>query len=85
MKLIRKFVTVPDLKTGDNIQKFYKTAGFIKTHLGYQLTLDNRPINTPEKQLFVLPTEPLALSIASEWEAQGKFIQHHRMPLVTIT
>jgi chaperone required for assembly of F1-ATPase len=85
MRILRRFVSVPDLKTGDNIQRFYKTVGVSKVSSGFQLQLDNRSIFTPEKQPFILPSNSLALSIASEWHLQDKFIHQHRMPLVRPT
>ena len=82
IKLVRRLFTVPDLKTGDNIQRFYKKANTAKSDSGFEILLDGRRIKTPEKRDFIVQSELLALSIASEWENQEKFIIHHRMPLV---
>lgn len=82
MRLFRAFSIVPDLLTGHNIQRFYKSTGVIQTQSGYQITLDSRPIFTPKKQNFVVKNELLALSIAQEWDQQDKFISKKKMPLV---
>jgi chaperone required for assembly of F1-ATPase len=37
---------------------------------GYQLMLDAKPVKTPGKNDAVLPTLPLALAVAAEWEWQ---------------
>ena len=80
--ILRRFLTIPDLKSGDNMQKFYKFASIARVDTGFQILLDGRSIRTPEKQHFIVPTEALGISIASEWQSQDKFILQHRMPLV---
>ena len=85
MKLLRRFIAIPDIKTGENMQKFYKSAGIMKTALGFQILLDGRAIRTPEKKPFIVPTEALGTSIALEWQGQDKFILQHKMPLVSTT
>ena len=82
MRLIRKFVTMPDIRTGDNMQRFYKLAGICKVDSGFQILLDGRMIKTPEHQPFIVPTEALGLNIALEWQSQGKFILQQKMLLV---
>ena len=85
MRLIRRFIAIPDIKTGESMQKFYKSAGIVKTTLGFQILLDGRPIKTPEKQPFIVPTEALGIEIALEWQDQDKFILQNKMPLVSTT
>lgn len=84
MRLIRKFVTMPDIRTGDNMQKFYKLAGICKVDSGFQIHLDGRMITTPEHQPFIVPTEALGLNIALEWQSQGKFILKQKMLLMNL-
>ena len=38
------------------------------------VTLDDRELRTPARQVLRLPTQELALGVAYEWEAQKKFI-----------
>ncbi len=47
---------------------------------GYTIELDGRPVRTPAKAPFVLPTRDLADAIAAEWEAQGEEVQPGTMP-----
>jgi chaperone required for assembly of F1-ATPase len=82
MKLLRSFSLLPDLLSGNNIQKFYKSSGAKETLKGFQVTLDSRALFTSKKQPLVVPTQLLALSIAQEYNSQDKFLQKKRMPLV---
>ena len=55
-------------------QRFYKTVEVRSRanagQSGYTLHLGRYPIKTPGRNLLVLPTLPLALAIAAEWEWQ---------------
>lgn len=82
-RFLRNFSTMPDLKTGSNIQKFYKIAGVKQTDKGFQVHLDGRNIKTPERNPVILPNEILALGVATEWQVQDKFIKPFSMPLVS--
>ena len=50
---------------------------------GYGVMLDHRHLRTPLRRKFVLPSEPLALAVAQEWNAQGTFVQPQLMHLVS--
>jgi chaperone required for assembly of F1-ATPase len=47
----------------------------------FHVLLDGRPIKTPKKRDFALPTRALADAIADEWRAQETTIDPSRMPL----
>ncbi|GIL94536.1 hypothetical protein Vretimale_771, partial [Volvox reticuliferus] len=67
--------------------RFYKAAHVIPdpNNAGYQLMLDSKPVRTPGKRLAVLPTLPLALAVAAEWEWQDKGKpQLHTMPMMSL-
>ena len=49
---------------------------------GWGIQLDGKPLRSPAKRLFVLPTEALAVAIGQEWQAQGEKIDPHSMPLM---
>ena len=55
-------------------QRFYNTVEVrsraVDGQMGYTLYLGRYPIKTPGRNLLVLPTLPLALAIAAEWEWQ---------------
>ena len=42
----------------------------MQTQARFQLLLDERTVKTPGRHLLVLPTKPLALAVAAEWEWQ---------------
>lgn len=50
----------------------------------WTVTLDGRPIQTPARVPLALPTESMAVAIAMEWQAQGKMLQAHTMPLMKL-
>ncbi|CAG9325130.1 ATPAF2 [Blepharisma stoltei] len=84
-RIFRSFVSMPNLKTGDYMQKFYKHAGVKETEKGFQVLLDGRGIKTPERNNVILPTEILALGVATEWQVQDKFIRTSSMPLFQLS
>ncbi len=47
---------------------------------GFAIQLDGRTPKSPAKKPLVLPTRPLADSIAAEWEAQLEYIDNSLMP-----
>lgn len=65
-------------------KRFYKSVGIEKHPSGYAILLDGRPMKTPAKRAFAVPTEGLALAIAGEWAEQTEFIDPARMPLTRI-
>ena len=46
--------------------------------------LDDRPIRTPAKAEFVVPTRALAAAIGEEWDAQGPKIDPTNMPMLQL-
>jgi hypothetical protein len=50
----------------------------------FGLTLDGRGVSTPMGQKLAVPSEKLAYMIASEWEAQTKYLKPVNMPLMTL-
>ena len=54
----------------------------------YKVTLDNRNLRTPAGNALLLPSLPLALAIAAEWDAQAanhpKGIQPATMPMMIL-
>ena len=51
---------------------------------GYGVQLDHRHLQTPQRRVFAVPTEPLALAVAQEWNGQGSFVQPTLMHLVSL-
>ena len=48
----------------------------------YEINLDKRKLRTPHGNIFRVPSEPLALAIATEWNSQGEYVNRHAMHLV---
>ncbi|HEV8388878.1 MAG TPA: ATP12 family protein [Dongiaceae bacterium] len=63
-------------------RRFYKNATIASAEGGWGVQLDGKPLRSPAKRPFVLPTEALAAAIAEEWQAQGEKIDPHSMPLM---
>lgn len=65
-------------------KRFYAEVGVEETQGGYGITLDGRPLRTPARALFVVPTRALADAVAQEWRAQEREIDPFRMPLTRL-
>ena len=62
-------------------RRFYKTVT-VTDELG--VALDGRPLKTPLKSPLLLPTRPLAESVAAEWDAQAAEINPASMILTKL-
>jgi chaperone required for assembly of F1-ATPase len=62
-------------------KRFYASAGVGEADGGHTVTLGGKPIKTPSGRVVVVPARTLAEMIASEWNAQGEFIEPLTMPL----
>ncbi|MDP1699858.1 MAG: ATP12 family protein [Aestuariivirga sp.] len=62
-------------------KRFYKSVA-VTDRLG--IALDGRTVKTPLKAALVLPTRPLADTVAAEWDAQVDVISPHAMPLTKL-
>ena len=49
------------------MKRFYQQTGVDAGDGGYRVLLDGKPMRTPAKAVQVVPTEPLAAAIATEW------------------
>lgn len=74
-----------DIKANNHIKKFYKLAKVKRTAEGCEVTLDGRSLKTPQRQPLRVPSYPLALAIAAEWQCQGEYLKPHTMPLMQMT
>ena len=62
-------------------RRFWTQAGVRPRDAGYGVDLDDRPLQTPARQLLLLPTRPLAEAIAAEWNAIEAEIRPEALPL----
>ncbi|KAJ8954377.1 hypothetical protein NQ318_011050, partial [Aromia moschata] len=65
-------------------KRFYKNTNILRTEGKFEITLDQRRLKTPKGNLFVVESEPLALAVATEWNAQRNKISQSKMHLTTL-
>jgi chaperone required for assembly of F1-ATPase len=65
-------------------RRFYKKVSVAGATGPYTVTLDERPLRTPLKRSFDLPTAALAQAVAAEWDAQTERIDPRTMPLTRL-
>jgi chaperone required for assembly of F1-ATPase len=66
-------------------KRFYVEAGVAEREGGFALLLDGRAAKTPARRPLALPSEPAALAVAAEWNAQVAVIDPALMPLTRIS
>lgn len=65
-------------------RRFYKDASALEGEGGFVLTLDGKSAHTPGRQPIRTPSLALTQALATEWGAQGEFIDPGSMPLTRI-
>ena len=65
-------------------KRFYNEVGVARDGDGARILLDERPVRTPGKNAFVVPSRELAEAIAAEWRAQQDVINPATMPMTKI-
>ncbi len=65
-------------------KRFYKDAIVMPAEGGFAVGLDGRVPKTPAMKAVVVPSEAVAEAMATEWSAQGEFIDPQTMPLVRL-
>jgi len=68
--------------TTNSRKRFYKKVGVVQSNGDFEVTLDNRKVKTPHGQVFRVQSEPLALAVANEWDAQNEKILLSSMHIV---
>lgn len=63
-------------------KRFYKRTGILQSNGKFEVTLDQRKLKTPKGNPFIVDSEPLALGVAAEWDAQKQNINQASMHLV---
>jgi chaperone required for assembly of F1-ATPase len=66
------------------MKRFYKRAGVVPAAGGHGVALDARLVKTPGKHDLIVPSLPLAIAVAAEWEAQQSEIHREGMPLTRL-
>ncbi|XP_017048993.1 ATP synthase mitochondrial F1 complex assembly factor 2 [Drosophila ficusphila] len=62
-------------------KRFYKKTSVLSGDGGYEVVLDHRKLKTPKGIPFVVRSEPLAIAVATEFDAQKEHIERSRMHL----
>ncbi|XP_017064343.2 ATP synthase mitochondrial F1 complex assembly factor 2 [Drosophila eugracilis] len=60
-------------------KRFYKKTSVLSGDGGYEVVLDHRKLKTPKGTPFVVRSEPLAIAVATEFDAQKENIERSRM------
>lgn len=64
-------------------KKFYQNVSISQGEGGFEINLDHRKLRTPQGKLFTVPSEALAIAVATEWDSQQDTIKMYTMHLVT--
>ncbi|XP_058819379.1 ATP synthase mitochondrial F1 complex assembly factor 2 [Topomyia yanbarensis] len=75
--IIRKYVAPP--------KRFYRKTGVVSSNGKYEITLDQRKLKTPNGSPFYVESEPLAIAIATEWDAQKEVVDRSSMHLTALS
>jgi chaperone required for assembly of F1-ATPase len=62
-------------------KRFWDQARAVETEAGFTVHLDARPVRTPAKSAFILPTLAMAQAAADEWQAQTSRVRPDTMPV----
>jgi len=66
-------------------RRFYETVTTAETGDGaYEVRLDDKPVRTPLRASFAIPSKDLAEAIAAEWQGQGERIAVRAMTLTRL-
>lgn len=65
-------------------RRFYTAVTVMPAGTGWRVHLDGKPLRSPAKQDFDIPTRALAEAIAAEWAAQGERVAPQTMPLMQL-
>jgi chaperone required for assembly of F1-ATPase len=63
------------------VKRFWKDAKAVATDGGWGIELDGKPLRTPGKLPLVVPSEPLAQAIATEWNESPETIDPRSMSM----
>nr|XP_033819727.1 ATP synthase mitochondrial F1 complex assembly factor 2 [Geotrypetes seraphini] len=65
-------------------KKFYQNVSISQGEGGFEINLDRRKLKTPQGKVFIVPSEPLAIAVATEWDSQRDSIKSYTMHLTTL-
>ena len=56
----------------EKIKRFYKDVSVAEADGGFAVLLDGRPLKTPSRSAYALPSRALAEALAEEWRGAGR-------------
>ncbi|XP_023600842.1 ATP synthase mitochondrial F1 complex assembly factor 2 isoform X3 [Myotis lucifugus] len=65
-------------------KRFYQNVTITQGEGGFEINLDHRKLKTPQAKLFTVPSEALAIAVATEWDSQQDTIKFYTMHLTTL-
>ncbi|VCW67221.1 unnamed protein product, partial [Gulo gulo] len=65
-------------------KRFYQNVSITQGEGGFEINLDHRKLKTPQAKLFTVPSEALAIAVATEWDSQQDTIKFYTMHLTTL-
>ncbi|KAJ7305980.1 hypothetical protein JRQ81_010346 [Phrynocephalus forsythii] len=65
-------------------KRFYQNVTISQGEGGFEINLDHGKLKTPQAKLFTVPSETLALAVATEWDSQKDTIKSYTMHLTTL-
>lgn len=65
-------------------KRFYENVGISYGDAGFEINLDRRKLKTPLGKVFSVPSEALAIAVATEWDSQEDQIKFYTMHLTTL-
>lgn len=65
-------------------KRFYQNVSITQGEGGFEINLDHRKLKTPQAKLFTVPSEALAVAVATEWDSQQDTIKPYTMHLTTL-
>jgi chaperone required for assembly of F1-ATPase len=66
------------------IKKFYQAVAIREEGDRFLVTLDGRPVRSPNRRLMTLPSRALAEALANEWQRQGDEIETGSMSVMQL-
>ncbi|XP_009987721.1 PREDICTED: ATP synthase mitochondrial F1 complex assembly factor 2, partial [Tauraco erythrolophus] len=65
-------------------KRFYQNVSISQGEGGFEINLDHRKLKTPQAKIFTVPSEALAIAVATEWDSQKDTIKFYTMHLTTL-
>uniref|UniRef100_A0A8C5PX64 ATP synthase mitochondrial F1 complex assembly factor 2 n=1 Tax=Leptobrachium leishanense TaxID=445787 RepID=A0A8C5PX64_9ANUR len=65
-------------------KRFYENVSISHGEAGFEINLDRRKLKTPLGKVFSVPSEALALAVATEWDSQQDKLKFYTMHLTTL-